>query len=153
MAAKLGTMGEFGTPLGFDVGGPDHGDPCPRRHREPGSSTTPPATRTPCTSTRPCSRSSNREGLAETINEESRAGDVLPDGNVTLPEPWEAGFKDTVTAYPGQVTRVKATFTNAGQYVWHCHIVSHEDNEMMRPFRIGPEQPGQPKPKGRSPGR
>jgi len=28
--------------------------------------------------------------------------------------------------------------------VWHCHIVEHEDNEMMRPFRIGPEQPGQP---------
>ena len=31
-----------------------------------------------------------------------------------------------------------------GQYVWHCHIVEHEDNEMMRPFRIGPVQPGQP---------
>jgi FtsP/CotA-like multicopper oxidase with cupredoxin domain len=27
---------------------------------------------------------------------------------------------------------------------WHCHIVEHEDNEMMRPYRIGPEQPGQP---------
>jgi len=25
---------------------------------------------------------------------------------------------------------------------WHCHIVEHEDNEMMRPYRIGPEQPG-----------
>ena len=31
-----------------------------------------------------------------------------------------------------------------GQYVWHCHIVEHEDNEMMRPYRIGPVQPGQP---------
>ncbi|HEX6887441.1 MAG TPA: multicopper oxidase domain-containing protein, partial [Candidatus Nanopelagicales bacterium] len=60
--------------------------------------------------------------------------------------PWETGFKDTVIAYPGQVTRVKARFRNPGQYVWHCHIVSHEDNEMMRPFRIGPEQPGQPMP-------
>jgi spore coat protein A len=28
--------------------------------------------------------------------------------------------------------------------VWHCHIVEHEDNEMMRPYRIGPVQPGQP---------
>jgi FtsP/CotA-like multicopper oxidase with cupredoxin domain len=28
--------------------------------------------------------------------------------------------------------------------VWHCHIVEHEDNEMMRPYRIGPLQPGQP---------
>jgi FtsP/CotA-like multicopper oxidase with cupredoxin domain len=65
-------------------------------------------------------------------------------GNVYAPEPWESGFKDTVIAYPGQVTRIKAQFTNPGQFVWHCHIVEHEDNEMMRPFRIGPEQPGQP---------
>ena len=61
-----------------------------------------------------------------------------------LPEPTETGFKDTVTAYPGEVTRVKAQFKTPGQFVWHCHIVSHEDNEMMRPFRIGPVQPGQP---------
>ena len=33
---------------------------------------------------------------------------------------------------------------NEGQFVWHCHIVEHEDNEMMRPYRIGPPQPGQP---------
>ena len=53
-------------------------------------------------------------------------------------------MKDTVIAYPGEVTRVKARFDLPGQYVWHCHIVEHEDNEMMRPFsgRAGP--PGQP---------
>jgi spore coat protein A len=44
------------------------------------------------------------------------------------------------------VTRIRAQFTTPGQFVWHCHIVEHEDNEMMRPFRIGPEQPGQPMP-------
>ena len=60
------------------------------------------------------------------------------------PEPWENGFKDTVIALPGQVTRVRARFATPGQFVWHCHIVEHEDNEMMRPFRIGPLQPGQP---------
>jgi bilirubin oxidase len=60
------------------------------------------------------------------------------------PEDWETGFKDTVIAYPGQVTRVRLQFNTAGQFVWHCHIVEHEDNEMMRPFRIGPVQPGQP---------
>jgi FtsP/CotA-like multicopper oxidase with cupredoxin domain len=60
------------------------------------------------------------------------------------PEPWETGFKDTVIAYPGMVTRVRIRFNTAGQYVWHCHIVEHEDNEMMRPYRIGPVQPGQP---------
>jgi bilirubin oxidase len=53
------------------------------------------------------------------------------------PEPWETGFKDTVIAYPGQVTRIKATFDLPGQFVWHCHIVEHEDNEMMRPLRVG----------------
>jgi FtsP/CotA-like multicopper oxidase with cupredoxin domain len=59
-------------------------------------------------------------------------------------EAWESGFKDTVIAYPGEVTRLHVKFDNPGQFVWHCHIVEHEDNEMMRPFRIGPEQPGQP---------
>jgi FtsP/CotA-like multicopper oxidase with cupredoxin domain len=71
---------------------------------------------------------------------------VVP-GSVPLPpEPWESGRKDTVIAYPGQVTRLRLTFLTPGQYVWHCHIVEHEDNEMMRPYRIGPIQPGQPDP-------
>ncbi|HET9823190.1 MAG TPA: multicopper oxidase [Burkholderiaceae bacterium] len=69
---------------------------------------------------------------------------VAPVGVARGPEPWEQGFKDTVIAYPGEVTRIRARFANPGQYVWHCHIVEHEDNEMMRPFRIGPVQPGQP---------
>jgi FtsP/CotA-like multicopper oxidase with cupredoxin domain len=42
------------------------------------------------------------------------------------------------------VTRVRARFATPGQFVWHCHIVEHEDNEMMRPYRIGPTQSGQP---------
>jgi spore coat protein A len=55
------------------------------------------------------------------------------------PEIWEAGArKDTVVAYPGEITRVKATFDRGGLFVWHCHIVEHEDHEMMRPYRIGP---------------
>jgi len=41
-----------------------------------------------------------------------------------------------VIAYPGEVTRLRAQFNTPGQFVWHCHIVEHEDNEMMRPFRI-----------------
>ncbi|HSK27929.1 MAG TPA: multicopper oxidase domain-containing protein [Jiangellales bacterium] len=86
----------------------------------------------------------NREGLV--LDGEDVAQPIQLDGNVVLPEPWETGFKDTVTAYPGQVTRVRAKFDVPGQYVWHCHIVEHEDNEMMRPYRIGPEQPGQPMP-------
>jgi bilirubin oxidase len=53
------------------------------------------------------------------------------------PEDWETGFKDTVIAYPGEITRVKALFDNPGLFVWHCHIVEHEDHEMMRPYRVG----------------
>ena len=54
------------------------------------------------------------------------------------PLPWEAGLKDTVIAYPEEVTRVKVRFDKPGFYVWHCHIVEHEDNEMMRPLHVGP---------------
>jgi FtsP/CotA-like multicopper oxidase with cupredoxin domain len=49
-----------------------------------------------------------------------------------------------VIAYPGQVTRIRVRFDSAGQSVWHCHIVEHEDHEMMRPLRIEPVQAGQP---------
>jgi len=60
------------------------------------------------------------------------------------PLPWERGYKDTVIAYPGEITRVKALYDLPGFYVWHCHIVEHEDNEMMRPYHIGPIPPGAP---------
>jgi FtsP/CotA-like multicopper oxidase with cupredoxin domain len=66
------------------------------------------------------------------------AGDPRP------PEAWENGLKDTVIAYPGEVTRIRARFDAPGQFVWHCHIVEHEDNEMMRPYRIGPADPDAP---------
>jgi FtsP/CotA-like multicopper oxidase with cupredoxin domain len=69
---------------------------------------------------------------------------VKPGSHPMPPEPWERGFKDTVIAYPEQVTRIRIQFNTPGQFVWHCHIVEHEDNEMMRPYRIGPMQPGQP---------
>jgi FtsP/CotA-like multicopper oxidase with cupredoxin domain len=78
------------------------------------------------------------------VDEENATVQVEPGSVPRPPEPWENGLKDTVIAYPSEVTRLRITFTTAGQYVWHCHIVEHEDNEMMRPYRIGPLQPGQP---------
>jgi FtsP/CotA-like multicopper oxidase with cupredoxin domain len=60
------------------------------------------------------------------------------------PEAWEEGFKDTVIAYPGEITRIKANYDLPGFYVWHCHIVEHEDNEMMRPYHAGPIPPDAP---------
>nr|ART35741.1 B69 [uncultured bacterium] len=84
----------------------------------------------------------NRERLA--VDDEETIIPVQLTGDIRPPEQWESGFKDTVIGYPGEVTRVQAHFNNAGQFVWHCHIVEHEDNEMMRPFRIGPIQTDQP---------
>lgn len=68
----------------------------------------------------------------------------------------ERGWKDTVVTPPGQVTRIAVRFApldkplndpnlyypfnpNGGHgYVWHCHIIDHEDNEMMRPYNVTP---------------
>lgn len=58
-------------------------------------------------------------------------------GTVRLPEATEEGWKDTVIAFPGEITRVKATFDIPGLYVWHCHILEHEDNEMMVSYCVG----------------
>ncbi len=84
----------------------------------------------------------NRQAIV--IDEATGTVQVDATSAPTPPQPWENGWKDTVVAYPGQVTRLRLRFTNPGQFVWHCHIVEHEDNEMMRPYRIGPPQPGQP---------
>jgi FtsP/CotA-like multicopper oxidase with cupredoxin domain len=51
-------------------------------------------------------------------------------------QPWESGYKDTVIAFPDEITTVRSTFDVEGLYVWHCHIVEHEDNEMMRPYVV-----------------
>jgi spore coat protein A, manganese oxidase len=51
--------------------------------------------------------------------------------------PEESGWKDTVRCDKGQVTRIIVPFEGyTGRYVWHCHLLEHEDNEMMRPFEV-----------------
>jgi spore coat protein A len=63
------------------------------------------------------------------------------------PAPWEQGWKDTVATHPGMVTRIRQQFDlpngvspsgSDATYVYHCHIVEHEDNDMMRPFTVMP---------------
>jgi len=53
------------------------------------------------------------------------------------PEANEAGWKDVVRAEPRMVTRIIVRFEGfAGRYVWHCHVLEHEDFEMMRPYEV-----------------
>jgi spore coat protein A len=58
-------------------------------------------------------------------------------GKPVPPEANEMGWKDTVRAAPGMITRIIAKFDGyAGRYVWHCHVLEHAANEMMRPFEV-----------------
>ncbi len=59
-------------------------------------------------------------------------------------EEYERGPKDTVIAYPNEVTRVVARFDKPGEYIWHCHILHHEDHAMMRPLIVGNGNPDDP---------
>lgn len=65
-------------------------------------------------------------------------------GPMVPPMPGERGFKDTVKANPGYFTTIRAKFslpagvTAPPTYVHRCHIVEHEDNDMMRPFTVRP---------------
>lgn len=64
------------------------------------------------------------------------AGMTVADGMLMPPEPGETGRKDTVIAYPGDITLIRAFFDLPGAYVWHCHILEHEDQAMMRPLNV-----------------
>lgn len=60
-----------------------------------------------------------------------------PTGPRMIPEPGERGWKDTVAAHPGQITRVIARIEGVtGAFPYHCRIHEHEDHEMMRQFVV-----------------
>src|SRR5262249_39103508 len=64
-------------------------------------------------------------------------GRIVFTGAPLPPEPSEAGWKDTVRAAPRMITRIIVRFEGyTGRYMWHCHILEHGDNEMMRPFDV-----------------
>jgi spore coat protein A len=63
-------------------------------------------------------------------------GEIIPDGNPRLPLAEESGWKDTAMVNPGDIVRVIARFDDyKGLYAYHCHILEHEDHEMMRQFQ------------------
>jgi spore coat protein A len=63
-------------------------------------------------------------------------GEIIPNGNPQLPPPEERSWKDTAIVMPNQILRVIAKFeTYKGKYAYHCHILEHEDHEMMRQFQ------------------
>jgi spore coat protein A len=58
-------------------------------------------------------------------------------GVATPPPAVDRGWKDTVQTYPETVTRIIVKFEGyTGRYVWHCHLLEHAANEMMRPFEV-----------------
>ena len=60
-------------------------------------------------------------------------------GPAQPPVAGEAGWKDVVQAWPGMITRIIVRFDGyVGRYAWHCHLLEHEANEMMRPFEVLP---------------
>lgn len=68
-----------------------------------------------------------------------RTGQLSYTDNPVAPEPAESGWKDTVRAHGLMVTRIIVRFEGyVGRYVWHCHLLEHEDNEMMRPYDVLP---------------
>ncbi|WP_243291790.1 multicopper oxidase [Bacillus sp. FJAT-47783] len=66
-----------------------------------------------------------------------KEGKIVPTGLRKAPELNEQGWKDTVRANPKEITRIIVPFgPYTGLYVWHCHILEHEDYEMMRPYMV-----------------
>ena len=64
-------------------------------------------------------------------------GAVRPAGPLQRPGPGETGWKDTAVVYPGEMLTILAKFDGyAGRYVYHCHMLEHEDNDMMRPYVV-----------------
>jgi spore coat protein A, manganese oxidase len=87
-------------------------------------------------------------GYQEALDEARERGEPNPDprpfftGGPLPLQTDDRGFKDTVSANPESVTRIRSPFdlpsgvSGTQKYVFHCHIVEHEDNDMMRPFEV-----------------
>ena len=64
---------------------------------------------------------------------------LTPSGGEIEMDANEQGFKDTVRVNPNEVLSIAAHFDgHCGRYMYHCHILEHEDHDMMRPFIVSP---------------
>jgi spore coat protein A len=70
-------------------------------------------------------------------------GDPIPVRGAALPiNPAENALKETWQIPPGQGFSVRTTFTDhTGRYVFHCHMLEHEDMSMMAQFEVQPANP------------
>lgn len=68
---------------------------------------------------------------------DSNGNYIFDPNTLTKPETFEEGLKDVVRTEPRQITSIVMHFKeHFGDYVWHCHILEHEDNDMMRPLKV-----------------
>jgi spore coat protein A len=71
------------------------------------------------------------------VSQFQKTGNLIFTGPPIPPDPYEMGLKDTVRTPFGYVTSIIARFGPfTGRYVWHCHMLEHEDHEMMRPIEV-----------------
>lgn len=71
------------------------------------------------------------------VDHYKETGEILTTGPKIPPELNERGWKDTVRANPGEITRIIMRFVPyVGVYPWHCHILEHEDHEMMLRYEV-----------------
>lgn len=75
------------------------------------------------------------------------ASDDIELDALEAPPASERGWNDTITVHPGEIIHVIVTFgeyeglfnNQTGDYMWHCHMIEHEDHDMMRPLRVVPD--------------
>ncbi|PGF14491.1 Bilirubin oxidase [Natrinema sp. CBA1119] len=83
----------------------------------------------------------------ESINDYDPDKDTIKPATIESPQTYELGWNDVVTVDPGEVVHVIAHFgeyeglfnDQTGKYMWHCHMIEHEDHDMMRPLKVVPE--------------
>jgi hypothetical protein len=141
-ATEYPVVGDHG-----DVGNRQHDEGRPSHPHPPGAV---PDARiaSPTTSRATRRRSARRTLVAATTYAPVEVTPYLK-GKPFAPDANELGWKDTFRMNPGEVTRILVRFapqdespdfafdaTTGPGYVWHCHILEHEENDMMRPFHL-----------------